>query len=124
MVGIGTGLRARRSGGSNPSRDKVLFPSQNSKPRQGPTQPYINLYLGSFPLVKGPELDAKHFSHELPRLRMSGCISLLPTACLHGVDKEKVHFSFSSWLNGAPLVFWFQNTAVPWNSQFRYFGPT
>jgi hypothetical protein len=106
VVGIATRLRAGWSRGSNPARDKVFFPSKNSRPCRGPTEPRINLYLGSFPSVKRLELDADHSSHELPRLRMSGCISLLPTTRPHGVDKEKVHFSFSSWLNGAFLVFW------------------
>lgn len=106
VVGIATRLMAGWSGGSNPAKDKVLFPSKNSKPCLGTTQPHTNLYLGSFPPVKRPELDADHSSHELPRLGMSGYISLLPTMYLYSVDKEKVHFSFSSWLIIAPLEFW------------------
>ena len=47
-------------------------------------------------LTSGWVMQLTILLHLVPRLRITGAIPLLPSVCLHGVDKEKFFFSLTS----------------------------
>jgi len=96
VVATVAGLRARRSGVWISEQQQIFLLSK----AWGPPKLLFKGYWRSVPEVKRPGHEVHHSPYQVPMLRMSRAVPPTPPACLHGVDRDNLHFfSFTIYLS-------------------------